>query len=142
MSAAVFTGASRYWSPRMSLGMAAVDACHRELLEELARLEDAPDREFAASYVRFVARVEHDFREEEEFMERTAFSGLPSHREQHARMLGGLHHVARQVMAGDLAAGRDVVALMPGWFMLHIETMDGAFAPSTLLAEKRLQRRL
>ena len=48
-------------------------------------------------------------------------------------MLGGLHHVARQVMAGDIAAGRDVVALMPGWFMLHIETMDGALAASALL---------
>ena len=117
----------------MSLGLASVDACHRELLDELATLEDAPDQVFAVSYVRFVARVERDFREEEELMEQTAFCGLPSHREQHARMLGGLHHVARQVMAGDIAAGRDVVALMPGWFMLHIETMDGALAASTLL---------
>ena len=69
-------------------------------------------------------------------MERTAFPGLPAHREQHARMLGGLHHVARQVMAGNLAAGRDVVALMPGWFMLHIETMDGALAGSALQPEQ------
>jgi hemerythrin len=133
MSAAAFRAPGRYWSPRMSLGVPSVDACHRDLLDELAMLEDAPDQEFAASYMRFVARVERDFREEEELMEQTAFCGLPSHREQHARMLGGLHHVARQVMAGDIAAGRDVVALMPGWFMLHIETMDGALAASALL---------
>jgi hemerythrin len=131
MSAA-FPARGRYWSPRMSLGVPSVDACHRALLDELAMLEDASDKEFAASYSRFVARVERDFREEEDLMEQTAFCGLPSHREQHARMLAGLHHVARQVMAGDLAAGRDVVALMPGWFMLHIETMDGALAASTL----------
>jgi hemerythrin len=132
MSAA-FLPRGRYWSPRMSLGVPSVDACHRELLDELAMLEDAPDKEFAASYTRFVARVERDFREEEDLMEQTAFCGLPSHREQHARMLAGLHHVARQVMAGDIASGRDVVALMPGWFMLHIETMDGALAASALL---------
>jgi hemerythrin len=133
MSAAAFPTRGRYWSPRMSLGVPSVDACHRELLDELATLEDAPDKEFAASYVRFVARVERDFREEEDLMEHTAVCGLPSHREQHARMLAGLHHVARQVMAGDIDAGREVVALMPGWFMLHIETMDGALAASALL---------
>lgn len=135
MSAADFPSRSRYWSPRMSLGMTAVDDCHRELLEELAGVEDAPDRAFADSFVRFVARVERDFREEEELMERTAFAGLLGHREQHARMLSGLHHVARQVMAGDIAAGREVVSLLPGWFMLHIETMDGALAASALLPE-------
>ncbi|RKH09064.1 hypothetical protein D7V77_42800 [Corallococcus sp. CA041A] len=95
-------------------------------------LEQAPDAEFAAAFTRFVARVERDFREEEDLMEQIAFSGLNSHREQHARMLGGLHHVARQVMAGDMNAGREVVALMPGWFMLHIETMDGALAVTAL----------
>jgi hemerythrin-like metal-binding protein len=135
MSAAAFPTGSRYWSPRMSLGMPSVDASHRELLDELAALVDAPDPEFADRYMRFVARVEGDFREEEDLMERTAFSGLPSHREQHARMLGGLHHVARQVMAGDIAAGRGVVALLPGWFMLHIETVDGALAACMLLPE-------
>jgi len=135
MSAPAFSLRGRYWSPRMSLGMPLVDACHRDLLEELAGLEDAPDRTFADHYTRFVARIERDFREEEDLMERIAFSGLPSHREQHARMLGGLHHVARQVMAGDIAAGREVVSLLPGWFMLHIETMDGALAASALLPE-------
>ena len=133
MSAAVFQKPGRYWSARMSLGVPAVDACHRELMEQLASLEDASDRAFATCYVDFVARVEQDFREEEELMEQAAFSGLPAHREQHARMLGGLHHVARQVMNGDLAAGRDVVSLLPGWFLLHIETMDGALAQGVVL---------
>jgi hemerythrin-like metal-binding protein len=135
MSASAFLSRSRYWSPRMSLGVPAVDDCHRELLEDLAGLEDAPDRLFPDCFVRFVARVERDFREEEELMERTAFAGLLSHREQHGRMLGGLHHVARQVMAGDIAAGREIVSLLPGWFLLHIETMDGALATSALLPE-------
>jgi hemerythrin len=138
MSAHAFSTRSRYWSPRMSLGMPLVDACHRDLLDELAALEDAPDRLFADRYTRFVAHIEQDFREEEDLMEQIAFSGLPSHREQHARMLAGLHHVARQVMAGDIAAGREVVGLLPGWFTLHIETMDGALAISALLPEAPL----
>lgn len=138
MNDAAYPARGRYWSPRMSLGMPSVDACHQEVLDELALLEDAPDKEFVESYVRFVARVERDFREEEDLMERTAFSGLLVHREQHARMLSGLHHVAREVMAGDIGAGREIVALMAGWFMLHIETMDGALAASTLLPQEPL----
>lgn len=128
--------AGRYWSPQLSVGVDAVDACHRELLSELAALEDEQDAQFADRYTGFVARVERDFREEEALMERTAFSGLHGHREQHARMLGGLHHVARQVMAGDLAAGRDLVAMLPGWFMLHIATMDGALAAGVSTPER------
>ena len=135
MSTDGFASPSRYWSPRMSVGMPAVDACHRELLDQIAAIEDVPDRGFTDSFVRFVASVEHDFREEEELMERISFSGLLNHREQHARMLGGLHHVARQVMAGDISAGREVVSLLPGWFMLHIETLDVALATSALLPE-------
>ena len=119
------------WSPRLTLGLPAVDAAHRDLLHELARLADLADAEFPESYARFVAHVEKDFREEEDLMEASSFPGLPSHREQHARVLGGLHHVATQVMAGDLGPGREVVALMPGWFLLHIETMDGAMALCT-----------
>lgn len=120
-----------HWAPRLTLGLPAVDAAHRDLLDELARLADMADAAFPDSYARFVAQVEKDFREEEDLMEASNFSGLPSHREQHARVLGGLHHVARQVMAGDLSAGREVVALMPGWFLLHIETMDSAMALCT-----------
>jgi len=127
-----------HWTPRLALDMPALDAAHRELLDELSRLSDMPDEEFASGYARFVAQVERDFREEEDLMEETGFSGLPSHREQHARVLGGLHHVARQVMAGDLAPGREVVALMPGWFLLHIETMDGALALYTQRAAANL----
>ncbi|MFL6715495.1 MAG: bacteriohemerythrin, partial [Burkholderiaceae bacterium] len=99
--------------------------------DELARLASISDAEFPESYALFVAQVEKDFREEEDLMEASNFSGLPSHREQHARVLGGLHHVARQVMAGEIGPGREVVALMPGWFLLHIETMDGAMALCT-----------
>jgi hemerythrin len=127
MSAAPFSRKSQ-WSPGLTLGLPAVDAAHRDLLHELARLADMADAEFPESYARFVAQVEKDFREEEDLMETSNFSGLPSHREQHARVLGGLHHVARQVMAGDVAQGREVVALMSGWFLLHIETMDSAMA--------------
>ncbi|MFL6716830.1 MAG: bacteriohemerythrin, partial [Burkholderiaceae bacterium] len=88
----VFTLSSKsHWAPRLSLGLAAVDAAHRDLLDELARLASISDAEFPESYALFVAQVEKDFREEEDLMEASNFSGLPSHREQHARVLGGLH---------------------------------------------------
>lgn len=117
-----------YWTPKLSLGMPCLDDAHRSLLEELSLLLAARDEAFGAAFSRFVTHVESDFREEEALMEAMEYSALPTHREQHARMLGFLRQTEQRVGDGDIAAGREIAALMPGWFLLHIETMDGALA--------------
>jgi hemerythrin-like metal-binding protein len=126
-----------YWSPRMALGHAGMDAAHRRLLEELEGIAALSDRDFGAGFERFIAHVEEDFLEEEAMMENSDYSALPTHREQHARLLGYLRQTAARVAAGDLAAGREVAALMPGWFELHIETMDGALAMQCQYSQQR-----
>jgi hemerythrin-like metal-binding protein len=126
-----------YWSPRMALGMSGMDASHQRLLEELEGLETLSDAEFCAGFERFIALVEADFSEEEALMEGIDYSALPTHREQHARLLGYLRQTAGRVRAGDIAAGREVATLMPGWFELHIETMDGALAMQCQYSQQR-----
>jgi len=116
------------WSPEMSVGVAAMDDAHRALLEELSRLGAAPDDQFATGFLALIAAVERDFRNEEELMEQIDFPALRCHREQHARALSGLHHVAPSVMRGDLAAGREAAKLLPQWFLVHLSTMDVALA--------------
>lgn len=67
-------------------------------------------------------------------MERIDFAGLRAHREQHARVLGGLHRADPYVRRGDVALGREAVALLPQWFLLHQSTMDMALALALDLA--------
>ena len=105
-----------------------MDASHRVLMDKLAQLQQIPDTDFPAHYAWLVARVESDFREEEELMEQIDFPGLRSHREQHAKLLAGLHYAAADIMKGDAALGRRTIELLPLWFVFHTSTMDKALS--------------
>jgi hemerythrin len=65
------------------------------------------------------------------------------HCEQHARMLSGLHHAAARAMAGDCAAGREALRLLPQWLVFHIATMDQALVAALRRqdAQKNASRR-
>lgn len=138
------------WSQDMSLGVPEMDQAHKAFLDELAALLTVSDEKFVPDFLTLVARMELDFREEEDLMEDLDYPGIPGHREQHARILGALHHIASRVMDGDIALGREAVALLPQWFMFHLSTMDTALAfavdvdkeeghPAMQIAKERIQ---
>lgn len=124
-----------HWTPEMSLGVPKMDAEHRQFIEGLARMLAIPDTEFPSEFTRLVASVERDFRHEERLMEDLDYPGIQAHREQHARVLGALHHVAPRVLDGDIALGREAVELLPQWFLVHLSTMDAALACAMETAE-------
>ncbi|MGV8866008.1 MAG: bacteriohemerythrin [Janthinobacterium svalbardensis] len=80
------------WKGEMALGVPAIDEAHEALFQELARLGQLSDQHFSVAFRELIAAVERDFREEEDLMEQIAFPSLANHREQHARVLSGLHH--------------------------------------------------
>lgn len=116
------------WTADMRLGLPRVDAAHESLVMELERLVHMADTGFSTAFQNLVERIERDFQEEEAMMEEMDYPGLCGHREQHARVLGALHHVAARVMDGDIAVGREALALLPQWFVMHLSTMDTALA--------------
>lgn len=116
------------WSSELSLGIPSMDASHRTLFDKLAQLQTVPDADFPIHYAAMVARMESDFREEEELMERIDFPGMSGHREQHAKLLGELHQATAAIMAGDVALGRHTMALLTKWLVFHISTMDTALS--------------
>jgi hemerythrin len=130
---------SKFLTPELDLGVDSIDGSHDELLVQMGRIASVPDNEFAEFYVSLVAKIERDFRSEELLMEDLDFPGLKAHREQHARVLGGLHHVAPLVSKGDIAIGRRAMELLPQWFQLHIATMDRALAEAVNQAESAMR---
>ena len=125
------------WSAQMSLGVPAMDDAHKAFIEELARLQFAPALEFGKGFSALIDEMERDFRDEEALMEAIEFPALPSHREQHARVLGALHHVTPEVMRGEFESARKAIELLPQWFLFHLETMDTALAVALDLAKTR-----
>ncbi|HVL76583.1 MAG TPA: hemerythrin domain-containing protein [Noviherbaspirillum sp.] len=116
------------WSPDMRLGIPRLDRAHEAFMRELERLREIPDAHFGPAFHSMVVRMEGDFQEEEALMEDIDFPGLHVHREQHARVLGALHHVAARVMGGDYASGREATDLLEQWFLMHLSTMDTVLA--------------
>lgn len=106
-----------------------MDKLHHDLFATLEQLSLVPDAEFGKGYIDMVRKVEYTFRTEEQWMEECDYPGLAAHLEQHARVLGGLHHVHGMIMHGDLCTGRRVVdELLPQWLAFHFSTMDTALA--------------
>ena len=122
------------WSQQMSLGVPAMDEAHKGFFAELEHVAIAPDHEFGVRLHALIDSMERDFHEEETLMEKIDFPELKSHREQHARVLGTLHHVTPDVMQGDCASARKAIELLPQWFLFHLSTMDAALAVALDLA--------
>ena len=126
-----------HWKDEMALGVPAIDEAHEALFLELARLSQLSDQHFSVAFRELIAAVERDFREEEDLMEQIAFPSLANHREQHARVLSGLHHAWAAVDEGDLEQGRHALSLLPQWLIFHQATMDLALAAALELVQRQ-----
>jgi hemerythrin len=117
------------WALDISSGVPAMDRLHHDLFSALDELSDSDDAAFCEKFTTFVGRVERVFREEEAWMDELDFQETAAHQEQHARVLGALHHIHAQVMDGDVGLGRHVAdELLPQWLLVHISTMDSEVA--------------
>lgn len=126
------------WVSDISSGVPAMDRLHHDLFSALDALSSSDDKSFSANFTAFVGNVERVFREEETWMDDLDFPAIAVHQEQHARVLGALHHIHAQVMGGDVGLGRHVAdELLPQWLLLHISTMDTPFALAMQLARSK-----
>jgi hemerythrin len=116
------------WSPEMAFGIPAIDDAHQEFVNELDALLHMPDSQFPVGLFALIKAMERDFRAEEDLMEKIDFPEICAHREQHARVLASLHEVVATVMLGEVKAAREVVEILPHWFMFHLTTMDMTLA--------------
>lgn len=130
------------WNMEILSGVPAMDRLHRQFLSDLNSLRAATDAEFGNRYAAFVANAERAFRQEEEWMDEIDFSTLHVHLEQHARVLGALHHVQSCVMNGDIRLGRDLAErLLPQWLAFHISTLDTTLALEMQLSQDESRNR-
>ena len=112
------------WAPELATGFADIDDLHQAMVTAMKELSRTDDPQFESAFRDFVASVENDFRSEETVMEMVSYPDVRSHCEQHARVLSALHHTLSKVMQGDVASGRQTLALLFQWFTVHIETFD------------------
>lgn len=111
-----------------ALGVAEMDATHREFVELVTALASAGDAEFAQLFERLADHTRRHFEHEGKLMRECRFPAIGEHDSEHLRVLGELAHMGVRVRAGRLAAPRAWLDSLPGWFDTHLRTMDAALA--------------
>jgi hemerythrin-like metal-binding protein len=116
------------WTEALNLGVARMDATHREFVDQLNALARAPDEDLLAGLDAFIEHTVEHFAQEERWMQGTSFPPLPCHAEEHAGVLGIMREVRGYVHSGRTDLGRVLVRELAPWFTNHAATMDAMLA--------------
>lgn len=115
--------------PEASSNLMAISTLHQDLGNALKSAAVADEIEFNERLRKLIEKLETMFTTEEAWMEKIDFPALPAYREQHARVLAGLHHAHAAAIAGRSETARKAVRkLLPLWLPWHMATMDNALA--------------
>ena len=120
------------WSPKIEVGLPAIDAQHRQLFDLAATFHGNGDQtRVLTSLAMLTEYVKVHFREEEEMMAACGYPGIEAHRRLHGefrRMLFELFENAKHMTLDEIAD--EVKFLINGWFYQHILVADFAYVPS------------
>lgn len=116
------------WNEQLTLGVADMDATHREFVDLADALLAAPDEGFPALFEMLREHTRKHFEHEGKLMKACRFPAIGEHNSEHLRVLGELAQMARGVAAGRLGMAREYARNLPGWFSTHLATMDAALA--------------
>lgn len=116
------------WDEQFALGVADMDATHREFVAMADQLLVASDDEFPGLFATLREHTIRHFEHEKQLMKSCRFPATGEHESEHLRVLGELAHFGRGVAAGRLALARDYARNLPAWFSTHLATMDAALA--------------
>jgi hemerythrin-like metal-binding protein len=116
------------WSDDLSLDLPEMDDTHREFVELLAVVGNAPDEQLTTTWRALIDHTEDHFAREDRWMRDTRFSSTNCHTTQHKVVL----EVMREGEANSLSGNPDVIRAMARelarWFPQHAQSMDAALA--------------
>jgi hemerythrin len=124
------------WSAKIEVGLPAIDRQHKQLFDLAASFRGNGDQiRVLNSLATLTDYVKVHFREEEEMMVSSHYSGLEAHRRLHVEfreMLFKLLEDARNMSLDEIA--EQVSYLINGWFYHHILVVDFAYIPEVKAA--------
>lgn len=113
------------WAPELSLDMPVMDRTHREFVELLAAVEQAPDDQLFGAWDELIEHTDIHFAREDRWMQDTGFSMPNCHSAQHA-MVMKLMNEGAQLKRMDII--RTMARELAMWFPEHARNMDAALA--------------
>jgi hemerythrin len=117
------------WQDEYLLGYGPMDATHQEFVQQVGRLQAAPDAQLPALLDELLAHTRAHFDEENRWMRETQFPPADCHIEQHDAVLASMVDVQRLlVQEGRVDLCRSLVEALADWFPGHATHLDSALA--------------
>jgi len=116
------------WSDTLVLDKGVMDDTHREFIELLNRVADAPEEGMLAAVDEFIRHSEEHFAQEQRWMEQMTYPPLTCHAKEHDGVLETAHEVRRRVAAGETRFGPVLARAVAEWFANHASSMDHVLA--------------
>jgi hemerythrin len=118
-----------HWEDHYSVGVAAVDHEHKELIELINRLYvEATARGSKDAVVNFFGdlfrAISAHFALEERLMRERVYDQLMQHKSDHERLLDELRDIMEDFEANDQFDERLLAQRLDAWFSRHFETHD------------------
>ncbi|MDN4984056.1 hemerythrin family protein [Bradyrhizobium arachidis] len=118
-----------HWEDRYSVGVAAVDHEHRELIELINRLHaEATAQRSKDAVIGFFGdlfkAISSHFALEERFMREHGYDQLVQHKNDHERLLDEIRDLMEDYEASSRFDDRLLANALDAWFSRHFETHD------------------
>ena len=117
------------WKPEFSVGNAAVDYEHRELIELIndihAGVGEGADRDdLACGLGEIYAQIAAHFALEEKMMRDAEYAGYTSHKDDHESLLDQLADIIDTIDSEDTYDEQELSTALDLWFSEHFRTHD------------------
>jgi hemerythrin len=116
------------WSSEHELGVARMDATHREFIACVNALHDAPDADMLSALDALLAHTVEHFEQENRWMTQLAFPPAHCHVPEHEGILQITREVRGMIAEGKYEIGRVLAKELAPWFVNHAATMDNMLA--------------
>lgn len=116
------------WTDSLALGVPQMDATHREFVDQLNALAQAPEDAVLGLLDASIAHTEAHFGHESRWMRETGFPARHGHEAEHEGVLSVMRDVRGYVEQNKVHLGHVLVAELSEWLRNHLATMDGALA--------------
>lgn len=113
------------WSDEMALGPTSMDHTHREFIDLLAQVVQAPDADLLTQWHVLVDHTEEHFAREDRWMKDTGFASSNCHTVHHEAVLQVMREGERRA---ELAVVRQMAEELGTWFPIHAQAMDAPLA--------------
>ncbi len=117
------------WTDDLSVGVPAMDAHHKKLVDLInqlhAALREGRSRDAVGVALEELARyVEYHFAAEEKLMREHRCSGLPEQEKAHADLITKVAELRRDFSSGQQGLGVEVLGILKDWLVNHIQRKD------------------